>query len=261
MNLKRFLARKLLIDLPKQIAIYTFASSKRSGVIFWGHLGLGDLISNAAIIEHLLSKYRLVVIPTKERNYDFLFSTYGSWNGIVISKIRNDPKWENWDVLKIKFKFRYPIQVVGHHFLPKDWDLEQVSLNEQFQRLAGIPDAKLQSARFRGTCSNLTQVDIPKGRYIFVDDHPGTEREIPQIFLREAIESGVRIIRNDISVPLYSMLDTLDKAEEIHMVASAPLCFALTAGAESPKKYYYRTKGQGLVASAAYPDWIDVDLR
>jgi hypothetical protein len=263
MSLKAGLSRwkRLLKDLPRQIALYATPTKKRKGVIFWGHLGLGDVISNASIIEHLLIDNRIVVIPTKKRNSDFLSSTFGTWDGVVIAQINDNSRWESLEILKLKLKFRFPIMVVGHDSLPADWDLQPISLNEQFQQLAGIPDTNLKSERFRKTCKNILQADVPKERYIFVDDHPGTEREIPQSILQEATQRGLKIIRNDVSVPLYRLLDILDNAQEIHVVASAPLCFALTAAAASQKKFYYRTKGQGPVASAAYPDWVDVDLR
>ena len=253
--------KRLLNDLPRQIALYAIPSTKGKGVIFWGHLGLGDVISNASIIEHLLINNRIVVIPAKKRNLDFLSSTYGSWDGVFIAKINDNSRWESLEILKLKLKFRFPIMVVGHDSLPADWDLQLISLNEQFQQLSGIPTTNLESERLRRTCKNIFQVDVPKERYIFVDDHPGTEREIPQSILQEATQRGLKIVRNDVSVPLYRLLDILDNAEEIHVVASAPLCFALTASAASQKKFYYRTKGQGPVASAAYPDWVDVDLR
>jgi len=258
---RSFLETKLLIDLPKWIALNAIPSSKGHGVILWGHLGLGDLISNASIIEHLLTENPIIVIPTKERNHDFLSATYGSWDGIFLAKISDDPSRENREVLKIKIKNRYPIEVIGHHFLTNDWDQQPISLNEQFQQLAGISSSNLKSSRFRRTCKKASQVDVPHEPYIFVDDHPGTEREIPQSILNEATNRGLRIIRNDLSVALYSLVDILDNAEEIHVVASAPLCLALTVGSESKKKFYYRTKGQGQVASNAYPDWVDIDLR
>ena len=256
-----FLETKLLIDLPKWVALNAIPSSRDHGVICWGHLGLGDLISNASVIEHLLTWNRIVVLPIKERNFDFFRATYGSWDGIVLAKISNEPALENREILKIKLKTGYRVEIIGHHLLTNDWDLQPISLNEQFQCLAGIPTSDLKSIRFRRSCEKLPQVDVPGEPYIFVDDHPGTPREVPQMFLKEAIERGLRVVRNDLSVPLYSLLDVLDNAEEIHMVASAPLCFALTVGAESKRKIYYRTKDQGPVASTAYPDWVDIDLR
>jgi hypothetical protein len=256
-----FRERGLLKGFSKQVAMNSSPFTKENGIILWGHLGLGDIISNASIIEHLLTQYLTVVIPAKKRNFDFLLTTYGSWKGVLIAKFSDDPKWEILEVLKLRIKFRYPIKIVGHQFLPIDWDQQPISLNEQFQQLAGIPTSNLSSVRFRETCKKIPQIDIPKVQYIFVDDHPGTEREIPKTILTEASERGFKIVRNDMSVPLYRMLDVLDNAEEIHVVASAPLCFALTTAAAARKKVYYRTKGQGPVASAAYPDWIDVDLR
>ena len=260
-NFMRVRSKTLMADFPKFIALKVIPSPKKHAIIFWGHLGLGDAISSSCIIEDLLHKYRIVVIPSKKRNFDFLVATYGTWNGVVIVRISDDPFWENLEILKLKLRFRSPIKVVGHHLLQKNWNQEEISLNEQFNLIAGISPKQLTSTRFRKTCEMISQVAVPSKRFIFVDHHPGTDREIPSEFLKDASKRGLEIFSNDISIPLYRLLDVLDKAEEIHVIASAPLCFALTTVAKSPKKFYYRTKGQGPVVSEAYPDWIDIDLR
>ena len=255
------MVRAFLRDLPKLIALHGIPFQKKQGIIFWGHSGLGDAISSACIIEQLLVENRVVVIPSQERYLDFIISTYGSWEGVIVAKISNNPFWENLEILILRLRFRFAIKVVGHHLLQENWDEQDISLNEQFNLIAGIPPKQLVSARFRNTCQLISQVAPPMGKYIFVDHHPGTDREIPKTILKDALNRGLEIFRNDINVPLYRFLDVLDNAEEIHVVASAPLCFALTAGVKSQKKFYYRTKGKGLVSSISYPDWTDVDLR
>ncbi len=250
-----------IVDVPKFILTWSLIPSKNNGVIFWGHLGLGDAISQACIIEKLLLDNRVVVVPSKTRNYDFLKSTYGTWDGVILEKVNDNPWWENLEILKLKLKHRFQVKVVGHHLLDSNWAEQEISLNEQFNRIAGIPPKKLKSTKLRDTCELNTQAQPPKQKYIFVDHHPGTDREIPTKILKDAMNRGFEILENDTSIPLYRLIKILDNAHEIHVVASAPLCLALTTDAKCKKKYYYRTKGQGPVSSAAYPDWIDIDLR
>jgi hypothetical protein len=262
--IKKFLTNSqkfLIVDAPKFIVLRVSIPSKNNGVIFWGHLGLGDAISQACIIEKLLLDNRVVVVPSKTRNYDFLKSTYGTWDGVILEKVNDNPRWENLEILKLKLKHRFRVKVVGHHLLESNWAEQEISLNEQFNRIAGIPPKKLKSTKLRETCEIYSQAHPPKQKYIFVDHYPGTDREIPSKILEDATNSGFEILMNDTSIPLYRLIKILDNALEIHVVASAPLCLALTTDSKCEKKYYYRTKGQGPVSSAAYPDWIDIDLR
>jgi hypothetical protein len=262
--IKKLLRRSqklLIVDIPKFIALQPLIPSKKNGVIFWGHLGLGDAISHACIIETLLLDNRVVVVPSKKRNFDFLKSTYGNWDGVILEKINDNSLWDNVELLKLKLKHRFQIKVVGHHLLKSNWAEQEISLNEQFNRIAGIPPQKLRSIKLRETCELNFQAHPPRCNYIFVDHHPGTDREIPKEILEDATNRGFEILKNDTSIPLYRLIKVLDNAQEIHVVASAPLCLALTTDSKCQKKYYYRTKGQGPVSSVAYPDWIDIDLR
>jgi hypothetical protein len=257
MNFKHFIRNQI----PRFVVI-KLPSLKKNRVIFWGHLGLGDQISSATIIEYLLTKNSSIVIPTKERNCNFMRATFGTWEGVVIEEIDNNPLFEELEILRLKLKYWYPIKIVGHGLLYKmNLDTDGLSLNAKFNFLAGVQYKNLTSLRFRSTCEKLPQAQIPITDYVFVDDHPLTEREIPDIYLQENIKQGIEVLKNDIAIPLFSLVNIMDNAKEAHFIASAPLCFALTIGIKSQKKFYYRTTNQGLVASEAYPDWVDIDLR
>jgi hypothetical protein len=236
--------------------------SRSGGVIFWGHLGLGDQISNAVIIEALLEKHKFVVLPTKQRNVPFIEATFGKWNGILVAPIIDNPKYETIEILKIKLKFMFPVQIIGHHLLAlADKLLGDVNLNEKFNYLAGIPREKLVSERLRESCLAWPQEEIPLKPYAFIDHHPNTSREISFDYICAIENRGLDVILNCTNVPLFALVDVLDKASEVHLVASAPLCLALTTGAKCERKYYYRTEGQATISGLAYKDWIEIDAR
>ena len=251
-----------LFQLIIKIIMVRLLPSRSGGVIFWGHLGLGDQISNAVIIETLLEKHEFVVLPTKQRNIPFIEATFGKWNGILVVPIKDTPKNESIEILKIKLKFMFPIQIIGHHLLTfADKLLGEVSLNEKFNHLAGIPREKLVSERLRESCLAWPQEKIPPKPYAFIDHHPNTSREISSDYIYNIKNRGLEVILNNTDMPLFALIDILDKASELHLVASAPLCLALTSGVKCERKYYHRTEGQATISGLAYKDWIEIDAR
>jgi hypothetical protein len=180
----------------------------------------------------------------------------------VVVPIKDGEKYMHYEILKIKLKYMFHILVIGHHLLSiADHYLGEVNLNEKFNFLAGIPREKLVSQRIREACIAWPQEKIPPRPYAFVDHHPNTSREILDYYIFDVKNRGLEVILNDTSTPLYAFIDVLDEASEIHCVASAPLCLALTVNVKCNNKYYYRTEGQGTIRGVAYNDWTEIDLR
>ena len=255
--------RNQLKQMAKELRMAGFNSgSDRQGIIFWGHLGLGDQISAARAIEMFIDKGLVVVIPTFKKNLDFISSTYGAWDRVVVAEISNNAQFETAEVLRLKKEYGFRIVVAGHSFLGLvDRIHGGICLNEKLNFCAGLGPGELVSTRMRESLSLLDQLPVPQNPYAFIDHHPGTDRELPYQVLDGLKSRGLEVINNPRNVPLSSLLNLIDGADELHFVASAPLCLALTVDAKPKLKYYYRTKGQESLKSVSYRGWLEVDLR
>jgi hypothetical protein len=243
------------------ISKFNFGLDK-NGIIYWGHLGLGDQISSARAIEAYINAGLNVVIPTKRKNLEFISSAYGSWSGVIVAEISDYDQDEIKEIKRLKREFNFRVLVVGHSLLRIVDRIEgDISLNEKLNYCAGLRRGRLISSKLRNSLISLDQYPVPPRPYAFIDHHPGTERELPQQILDTLISRNVAIIDNPRNVCMSRLIDLLDNAEELHLVASAPLCLALTVNAKSPTKYYYRTNGQHSLKSDSYKDWLEVDLR
>jgi hypothetical protein len=258
-----FYLKNQIKQITKEFLMAKFNSGcDKRGIIFWGHLGLGDQISAARAIEMFLDKGFVVVIPTKSNNLDFISSTYGTWNRVIVAEISSNAENEVDEILRLKREYNFRIVVAGHSFLKLlERSRDDVCLNEKLNFCAGLELGQLVSAKMRESLSRLDQFPVPQKPYAFIDHHPGTDREIPPKILDGLKSRGLVLITNPRQVPLSSLLNLLDNADELHFVASAPLCLALTLNAKPKLKYYYRTNGQGSLKSISYKDWLEVDLR
>lgn len=234
----------------------------KNGIIFWGHLGLGDQISAARAIEMFVDQGLVVVIPTKTKNMEFISSIYGKWNCVIVAEISNNAAHEVSEILRLKTKYNFRIVVAGHSFLKfLEKNYQDLCLNEKLNFFAGLELGQLISIKMRESLAVLDQFPVPKQPYAFLDHHPGTDREIPLKIIDHLKSRGLEVIANPRNVPLSNLLNLLDNASELHLVASAPLCLALTVNAKSKLKYYYRTNGQGSLKSISYRGWHEIDLR
>jgi hypothetical protein len=234
----------------------------RKSVILWSHLGLGDQISSASLIENLTKRIETLIIPTKKRNLDFIFSTFGNWEGVQIEEVDDDSLCESREIQRLVRKHQCRVLVFGHHTLPiACLQLGEVCLNDLLSYSKKIPSGPLVSSKLRDSLNKCHQATPPSKPFAFVDHHPGTSRAIPNRFLDEIRDRGLEVYSNPQHIPLYALLRILDEAEELHLVASAPLCLALTIDARAKKRVYYRTLNQGTITSPSYPNWFEVDLR
>jgi hypothetical protein len=92
--------------------------------------------------------------------------------------------------------------------------------------------------------------DVP---FAFVDHHPGTSREIPSDVLSAIQSRGLLIVQNPRGTELSQIMPLLDYAEELHLVASAPLCLALTIDAKAKSRTHYDSLGDPV--PNAYSRW------
>jgi hypothetical protein len=115
------------------------------------------------------------------------------------------------------------------------------------------------SVRFRSHVLGLGDCPLPlEEKYVFVDHHPGTEREIPMGQF-DGWPDALRVT-NPLDVPLHSLATVMEQAAELHLVSSAPLCLALTADLGKGRRVRYRV-GDNAPLKLDYPlSWEEIAL-
>jgi hypothetical protein len=245
---------------------YAFQSIERNielreqgRVLLWTHLGLGDQISAARIVESYLASGTEVIWPVKTRNIDFMKIAYGRLPGLELIEVPDFNKHEWSLVRRISKANRVKIVVAGHSLLrPLSEAFPELPLNSLFNLSVGIHPMDLVSPDLRERLGTSQQAPIPSVPFAFVDHHPGTPREIPLEVLSGVSSRGLLIFNNPRFLNLTKVVSLMDAADELHLVASAPLCLALTIGARAKVKVHYDSLGDPIANS--YEGWSSVPI-
>jgi hypothetical protein len=228
-----------------------------SRVVLWTHLGLGDQISAAQIVQSYLTAGTQVIWPVKKKNFNFMCEVYGAVPGIELHVISDSQSDEIAAIRLISKRSRAAVVVAGHSiFQPLRLAFPELSINSMFNLSVGIDSKNLVSPYFRNLLAALEPASVPSVPFAFVDHHPGTSREIPDNVLIGIHKRGLEVVLNPREIPLSRALDYLDKAEELHLVPSAPLCLALTVDAKAKVRIHYDSIGDPV--SSVYPRWHSV---
>ena len=148
--------------------IYQLYISGRSSFVFWGHLGLGDQICTAKLLEHWAAAGVEVHVPCKSKNLDNLRALFSYLKGVHFHPISDDPRDEHDEVRGLAKKLGLPVIDSGRHCLafiqekhPRD------GLNVCLMTGAGFRTKGLYSSRFRNHVLSLPQISPPESPYIF----------------------------------------------------------------------------------------------
>ena len=231
----------------------------QSRVVLWSHLGLGEPISAARIVNAYLDSGTEVLWPVKNRNLKFMKAAFGNLQGLSLIGIPDFPKNEESIVTEISRLEKAPVIVAGHGALgPLRRAFPELPLNSLFNLSVGIPAKDLLSQDLRERLEEHTQAEVPDGPFAFIDHHPGTPREIPADKLAEIERRGLHVVQNPLGVELARIVSLLDAAEELHLVASAPLCLALTIDAKAKLRTHYDSLGDPI--ANGYERWSSVKI-
>lgn len=233
-----------------------------SRVVLWGHLGLGDQISTFSAVQTWAARGHEVILPCKSKNAEMLSSIYGGLSGVRLHALgADDSRSEREQICQLSRNTRSVTMEAGHALLPLLlWLFPEMGLNGVLALAAFSDPSQLQSPELRRRISLLPQIDPPAEEFAFVDHHPGTSREVPQLVLRSIQERGLLTVPNPRDVTMWSTLGLLDSAAEIHLVSSAPLCLALAANARSPLRIRYREAGARGLMRDYDSTWLEVAL-
>jgi hypothetical protein len=209
-------------------------------VLLWTHLGLGDQISAARILKSYLDFGSEVFWPVKTRNFSFMNAAFGSLEGLELIEISDSPEREASIVKGISESFGAKIVVAGHRvFNPLRQAFPDLPFNSLFNLSVGMNPMDLVAPDLRARLNGQEQCMSPDVPFAFVDHHPGTSREIPSDVLSAIQSRGLLIVQNPRGTELSQIMPLLDDAEELHLVASAPLCLALTIDAKAKSRTHY----------------------
>ena len=248
-------ARSTISKLSRNIDLQNSKS-----VILSTHTGLGDQISAARIFEKWLGIDVEIHLPVKSQNMNFMKTVFGDWEGLNLHQISGDDRFENYEIQKLSSELDTPIASVN---LSDIAHLKQIypnySLNSYFNIIFGLEPFDLVSQKFRASIEKIPQDDPLNEPYVFIDHHKDTDREIPSHVIKAINSKGLRVLENPRDRELFKLLKVMDSAEELHLVNSAPLCFALTADAKPPVRIHYDSLDDPVTKS--YSSWSTFSLK
>lgn len=235
-------------------------AKKNKKIILKTHLGLGDQISSMKIVENLIEEEVEIIWPIKTNNYSFFKETIGHWPNLNLIKYNPEEITFKNLIEKINNKDKYRIMQFSQNSLAAVKNIfPKYCLNSHFNILFGYHPTDLISKKFRNSLITNSQIEPPSQLYAFIDHHPGTDREIPVEIFNLIKNRGLKIVHNDINIPLSKLVLILDNAQELHLVNSAPLCLALTINSRAQSKFHYDNRKEPL--SYSYDNWVSIDLN
>jgi hypothetical protein len=232
-------------------------------VVLWGHLGLGDQICSARSIELWSQRVDLLIIPVKMRNLIAVTNFFGYLTNIAVLPMESDePSDEHFEVHKIALQYSAAVVDAGRGLYSTLRRIfPEYGINRALAMSAVTNPTVLSSIMLGNHLADTRQTAPPKHPYAFIDHHPGIQgREIPRTILEGLEKKGLVLVYNSLGAPLSEHLLLMRYATELHMVSSAPLCLALTAGTSATTRVAYRSQSQALLLQDYGSDWSEVNI-
>jgi len=233
-------------------------SAQSDRILLWGHLGLGDQISLARSVELWSSRVETLIIPVKRRNLNCVAEMYEYLpNVLVVAMDSDDPRLEGNQISNLAYRFSAAV-VDGGRVLYSAFRgaFPEYGINKCLSLSALTLPKELVSQRLVTSLKKRTQLTPPAHPYVFIDHHPGVEgRELPKLILESFEKRGLQVTANSLHASLLDHAALIQSAHELHLVASAPLCLALTAGSSAGAKIAYWSGPEPLLMEDYGPTW------
>jgi hypothetical protein len=223
--------------------------------VYWGHLGLGDQICSAKLLEHWSLAGRFVHVPCKSRDYKNLKVVFSYLDNVRFHPISDSPKKEKSEVRSLAKKLGLPVVSTGRRCLA--YTLKRCpddGLNIALMKGAGFHTLGLSSIEFRKNVLALNQIQPPRGDYAFVNEL--TSRGSRPIEGVKDLARRLDIVYETSGRLLYEHALLIDKAKELHSVGSAFMCLALVIDANPATKKHYLD--YQLLSDDPYGTWTKV---
>jgi len=206
--------------------------------VYWGHLGLGDQICSAKLLEHWSRAGKVIHIPCKSKDYENLKAVFSYLDNVKFHPISNIPNKEKSEVRRLRKSLALPLVSTGRQCLayvlkkyPDD------GLNIALMKGAGFHTSGLSSLDFRKNILTLGQIDPPIVDYAFVNVL--TSQGSRPIEGLKDLENRLDIVYETSERLLYEHALLIDNAKELHSVGSAFMCLALVIDASPATKKHY----------------------
>lgn len=235
----------------------------RDGVLLWGHLGLGDQVSAARSYEIWAERCSSVHVPCKPRNAEILRRLYAYIPNLTFEALdSDDPRDEERGVHFLSRKLELPVVNAGRALY---YHLKRLFPDFGINRLLALCLATnpidLESFRLRAHLERTRIVRSLTSSFVFIDHHPDTpSRRVPDAVIDELQSKNIDIVFNSSSIPFHELFELMDQAEELHLVASAPLCLALATGTSSKMNVCYTPSRENLLKGDYGDNWLEVSL-
>lgn len=200
------------------------------------HLGLGDHIICNGMVRSLLEREGEVTVFVKERNHDCVKRMYDDTNNIHLYPLP-DGKDECAAVDRIVKSSNVRLLRVGFDQL---FAVPNMNFDEVFYIYAGVPFEKRWSkfhVRRDKECESrvLAKLNPHHERYMFVHDDPARGYH-----LNPPNPHNLKVIKNDPSEDIFSMIGVLENAAEIHCMESSFKCLIENISSVKCNLYFHR---------------------
>jgi hypothetical protein len=263
----RFLLRGIVWSF--QDYFYTLSARRASSIVIFPQLGLGDqMILMGAFLD--LSKTKKVTVLVNESGFRFLSVVLAGTRielQLIPKRWLTAPDWSRarhyaHQIAKSKNAklFFLGSDLVGWmcRFRP------DLSPTENCYRLLDVSPEKYVS---KEVLELLQSVDIPQLKltsqpYAIVDTFPGEPRDIPQYFLRDIENRGLKVIHNPRDISYLQIFSLITNATEIHVTNSSLLCLSLLLPTRAKLKRVYLIHGNVFNGHRLYDlSWKEVPIR
>ena len=215
--------------------------ARSKNVMLMTHMGLGDQVSMARVVEAWADRCDAVFMPVKTRNFRVLSKLFAYVPNLVLVEVEASARLEEIKIAS-KFANRNGLELI-HRASYKDLSrsFPELGVNGRLALMIGGNPKNLMSERLTSHLEQSFTGTIPEGNYAFIDHHPGSRREIPPKELDAISERGLQLVVHDPHTSFLDLHVKMKNASELHLVSSAPLCLALTCIApEANRHFRYR---------------------
>lgn len=223
------------------------------------HLGLGDHIVLNGLIRYISEKQnKTIFLLCKQHNFSNVSLMFSDLKNLEVVSAKNLNEFEAAKLF-LQNKTNINFLKIGHEsynpILEKknNWDCGQV-----FYHLAKIPyEIRYNGFKFHFNedRANMicTELNLDEKPFIFVHDDEARGFKIE-------VKTDKTIIKNNINVNIFDYVKLLEKADEIHLMASSFYCFVESLDNLKAKMFFHDIRGAKLGSEQKY-NWNNINYE
>lgn len=241
-----------------------FAPIRRTSsknVMLMTHMGLGDQVSMARVVEAWADRSDAVYLPVKSRNFELLSKLFAYVPNLFLVEVEAASRPEEIKIVS-EFANRNRLKLIHKaSYTDLSRSFPELGVNGRLAMMIGGNPKDLVSERLASHLKQSFAGTIPQGNYAFIDHHPGSRREIPPKDLNAISRRGLQLVAHDSTTSFLDLYETMKNASELHLVSSAPLCLALTCIVpEANRHFRYRPFDEAPLLLDYDLGWAEVSI-